>query len=38
MAALVRVWKRPVNVLTKSDDKPVMLRFDGKEHASKPVR
>ena len=37
MGAMVRVWKRPVNVLTKSEDKPIMLRFDGKEHTSKPV-
>jgi stage V sporulation protein R len=38
MQALVRVWKRPVNVQTKQEDKVVMLRFDGKEHTSKQVR
>jgi stage V sporulation protein R len=38
MAALVRVWKRPVCVLTKAEDKAVMLRYDGKEHTSKQVR
>jgi stage V sporulation protein R len=38
MAALVRVWKRPVNVLTKTEEKQVMLRYDGKEHTNKPVR
>jgi len=37
MAAMVRIWKRPVNVLTKTEDKPIMLRFDGKEHTSKPA-
>ena len=37
LTSLVRVWKRPVNVLTKQEDKPVMLRFDGKEHSAKPV-
>jgi stage V sporulation protein R len=38
LGALVRVWKRPVCVLTKQEEKPVMLRFDGKEHTSKQVR
>jgi stage V sporulation protein R len=37
LGALVRVWKRPVNVLTKQDEKPVMLRYDGKEHTTKPL-
>src|SRR5262245_8083156 len=31
LTALVRVWKRPVAVSTKVDNKPVLLRFDGKE-------
>jgi stage V sporulation protein R len=38
LAALVRVWKRPVNLMTKQEDKPVMLRFDGREHTSKSTR
>jgi len=38
LGALVRVWKRPVNVLTKQEDKPVMLRYDGKEHSTKQMR
>jgi stage V sporulation protein R len=33
MAALVRLWKRPVCVATVMDNKPTLLRFDGKEHA-----
>jgi stage V sporulation protein R len=35
LAALVRVWKRPVCVQTLVDGKKAMLRFDGKEHTSK---
>ena len=38
LAALVRVWKRPVCLSTKVEDKPVMLRFDGKEHSSKSLK
>lgn len=38
LAALVRVWKRPVSIQTKADDKPIMLRFDGKEHSSKSLK
>jgi stage V sporulation protein R len=34
MAALVRVWKRPVCLRTVSDNKPTLLRYDGKEHTS----
>lgn len=37
LTSLVRVWKRPVNVLTRQEEKPVMLRFDGKEHSAKPI-
>lgn len=33
MAALVRVWKRPVVLATVVDDKPALLRFDGTEHS-----
>jgi len=35
MAALTRVWRRPVNLLTNVDGKPKMLRYDGKEHTDK---
>ncbi len=38
LQALVRIWKRPVNVLTKQEEKQVMLRFDGREHTTKQVR
>ena len=38
LAAMVRVWKRPVNVVTKQEEKPVMLRFDGTEQTSKPMK
>jgi stage V sporulation protein R len=33
LAALVRVWKRPVALATKLENKAVLLRYDGKEHA-----
>ncbi len=32
LEALVRVWKRPVLVATKIEEKSVVLRFDGTEH------
>lgn len=32
LKALVRLWKRPVCVLTILDGKNVLLRYDGKEH------
>jgi stage V sporulation protein R len=38
MRSLVRVWKRPVNVTTILEGKPVILRYDGKEHTSRHVR
>jgi stage V sporulation protein R len=38
MKSLVRVWKRPVNVTTIAEGKPVMLRFDGKEHTTRHLR
>ena len=38
MKSLVRVWKRPVNVTTIAESKPVIIRFDGKEHATKNLR
>ncbi len=35
LAALVRVWRRPVCVSTLVDGKKTLLRYDGKEHGSK---
>ncbi len=38
LSALVRVWKRPVCIATKIEQKSVLLRFDGSEHSSAPYR
>ena len=38
LAALVRAWKRPVLVATRVEGKNVLLRFDGKEHATIPYK
>jgi stage V sporulation protein R len=38
LGALVRVWKRPVVLATKMDNKAVALRFDGKEHSMTPYK
>ncbi len=35
LAALVRLWKRPVCLLTQVETKSVILRYDGKEHTAK---
>lgn len=35
MRSLVRVWKRPVNVLTMLEGKAVILRYDGKEQTAR---
>ncbi|MBN2197293.1 MAG: SpoVR family protein [Polyangiaceae bacterium] len=35
LRALVRVWRRPVAIATQSEKKPVILRFDGKEHETR---
>jgi stage V sporulation protein R len=32
---LSRVWKRPVNILSKIDGKGKLLRFDGRDHSEK---
>jgi stage V sporulation protein R len=37
LAALERIWRRPVSILTVIDGKPKSLRFDGKDHAEKPA-
>ena len=34
-ANLNRVWKRPVNILSKIDGKGKLLRFDGRDHSEK---
>jgi stage V sporulation protein R len=38
LSALVRVWKRPVAVATKVENKTVLLRYDGKEHSMTPYK
>jgi stage V sporulation protein R len=38
MRSLLRMWKRPVSVMTIADGKPIMLRYDGKEHATRHLR
>ncbi len=38
LQALVRVWKRPVAITTKLDQKSVMIRYDGSEHGVVPYR
>ncbi len=32
LRALVRIWKRPVAIATVVEQRPVLVRFDGKEH------
>ena len=38
LGSLVRVWKRPVVLATKMDNKAVLLRYDGKEHSMTPYK
>jgi stage V sporulation protein R len=38
LQALVRVWKRPVALTTKLEQKTVMVRYDGSEHSVTPYR
>ena len=38
LSSLTRVWKRPVAIATKVDNKPVLLRYDGKEHSMIPYK
>ncbi len=35
LEALARVWKRPVNLLGRVENKGKLLRYDGKEHSEK---
>ncbi|MFK7985142.1 MAG: SpoVR family protein [Sandaracinaceae bacterium] len=36
--ALVRVWRRPVEVHTIVEGKPALIRYDGKEHVQRPIK
>ncbi|HET9957653.1 MAG TPA: SpoVR family protein [Polyangiaceae bacterium] len=36
LTALHRVWRRPVCLATQLDGKRALLRYDGKEHSSRP--
>jgi stage V sporulation protein R len=38
LIALARIWKRPAAVSTRVDNKPVLLRYDGKEHSTQPFK
>jgi stage V sporulation protein R len=38
MKALVRIWRRPVEIHTKVENKPTLMRFDGKEHVQRPLK
>lgn len=35
---LNRVWRRPVALATQIEGRTVLMRYDGKEHSSRPVR
>jgi len=35
LEALQRIWRRPVQLRSKAEEKPVSLCFDGKEHTTK---
>ena len=35
--ALVRIWRRPVNLLTVVDGKQKLFRYDGKEQVEKSI-
>jgi stage V sporulation protein R len=37
LEALVRLWKRPVELHTVLEDKPSLLRFDGNEHVQRSL-
>ena len=37
LANLERVWKRPVNLLTRVEGQGKLMRYDGKEHSEKNV-
>lgn len=35
LSAMERVWRRPVNIYTLVENKPKILRYDGKDHTEK---
>ncbi|HXU74739.1 MAG TPA: SpoVR family protein [Polyangia bacterium] len=35
LEAMARVWKRPVNILTRVDGKGKLMRYDGRDHSEK---
>ena len=37
LEALARVWKRPVNLVTRLEGKGKLLRYDGRDHSEKSV-
>ena len=37
LANLQKMWRRPVALVTKSDGKGVMMRFDGRDHSDRKV-
>jgi stage V sporulation protein R len=38
LANIFKIWKRPVNLLTKIDNKPTILKYDGKERQKKRIK
>lgn len=38
LSSLVRIWRRPVEIHTASENKPILLRFDGTEHVHRPLK
>jgi len=38
LAALVRIWRRPVAISTIIESKPMLLRYDGNEHSSQAFK
>ncbi|MBI5518071.1 MAG: SpoVR family protein [Deltaproteobacteria bacterium] len=38
LRALFRVWKRPVAIATAIENRPTLLRYDGKEHSTKQLK
>jgi stage V sporulation protein R len=38
LKSLVRIWRRPVEIVTIVEKKPSVLRFDGREHTQKPIK
>jgi len=37
LANLYKIWRRPVNLMTKVEDKGKLLSFDGKDHSEKSM-